>query len=394
MATANDGEDEAEGLGREDKSPSLPSAQGSRQRKDRAGGGEARRDGSAVTSPPGAPQTGESAASPRRFRSKGATWLWFLSGCAALLMVQASLFAGETLLTAAFSGMFVGGIVATLLLGLWIAWRVLIALRWVITVALLVGGGCLSSAVVSNSDCIDGGELDDDGLCVILGSIAEPLPTIVSSEDFALSEASGRPKVERSLIGAAHAQEAQDLLNLLANALRDEPSAVDRSKLNRCFMSLYEVPAIQLQAKLVTRWNFSVPEAEDAVMDTLLAVCTFEMHQPIENLRPYFTQAVNHRATDRSRTRNRERPCEAPEEYGQLCWSDAHEFSRAQVRLYREAVCTLEPVQRRAIDRWREGGTWLEVAEDLGTTRAEAANAFNSGVRKIRRYIDSRSCRR
>lgn len=313
-----------------------------------------------------------------------------LAPIAVAFIVHRWLFKGEDLLDSTAVGV----------LSLVVVWaglqmlRLLYRLRWWLLAALVLVGGCSAAIVLPNLYCVvdEDGDLGDspsideeDLLCFVLGVAADELEPLPSGEFLAAVDSPGPSRTE----WIAEARASVPLPDASPDGGIGE---AERIIFNRCLAQLYEDPAVEFAANVAAQGLLDVDLAEDAAMDALLSVCERAMKTQVGDLRPYFFKAAANRVRDYQRLGKREATCEEVAETAAPCWTDRMVFLRGEQQRFDEARCQLTPTQAVTVQRWLGGGSWKEIGADTGQSPRDAANAFNSALRKMNRHIESRVC--
>ena len=275
---------------------------------------------------------------------------------------------------------------------------------WALMATGVAVGACVAGTVASNPHClhpVTAGDEEEQAICFYLSTFAPTLPPVVEvTTGLVLPE--GHGLLLPDMQDPARAAGAFALPPLfgpgtaLAQPSPTEPpenfSRTDRNRFNTCITSLYEDPALTLEAWLIRQKRMPDAMAHDLIMNKLLGVCQLYMQRQIDDLRPYYARAVGNAFKQEMRNAQRYVSCEILVEMPQTCLREPLLLMKGESLAFERALCNLKVEQRALIDRWLEGGSWKEIGQDLGLTESSAANRFNSAIRSIQGYIESQTC--
>lgn len=274
--------------------------------------------------------------------------------------------------------------------------------------ALLATGGvvgvCAAGVVLSNPHCLQpvtAGDEEEQAICFYLSTFAPSLsPVLDVTTDLSLPEGHGlllqSTQLPVQLAGAFSLPSLFGSATVLAQPSQPESpvnfSPSDRERFNTCIRSLYEDPALKLEAWLIRQKHLAAEVAHDVIMNKLMGVCQLYMQHQIDDLPPYYARAVRNAYIQERRGFRRHVSCERLVEMPQTCLREPLLLMNGESMAFERALCNLKVEQRALMDRWMQGGSWKEIGLDLGMSESRAANRFNSAIRSIQSYIESQTC--
>lgn len=287
---------------------------------------------------------------------------------------------------------------------------VALAVLWLWRRPLMVTTGslgiALASSVAGNPHCLEPvtpGDEAEQAICLYVSTFAPSLAQSISIEvGLVPSGASGHRSpgvdatgfnwpgvVSSNVLSAApydgRGQNPSELVSL---------DPLERRRFNTCLASLYEDPALNLKAWAMRSHRLDEGAAHDVVMDKLFAVCENYMKAQITDLVPYYKKAVGNAIKTYQRNAGRFTSCEALIEQRVTCLPDRLLLLNGEQQWLERALCSLEVRERMVLERWKQGGSWREIGQDLGLGEAQAANLYNGALRKLTQRIDEQRCNR
>ena len=164
-------------------------------------------------------------------------------------------------------------------------------------------------------------------------------------------------------------------------------------RMRQCMHPLYEEPTKNMEAHAMKFFDYDHDMAHDVAITTLMDVCSQHAREPVLHLASFYTTSVKRRMRRVKGRLGRGRQIARESAYTQRCWKTPFDgFTSEHFVLMEEAIQNLDPQYRNVVRRYKEGGSFAEIAEDLGITRRQAYDRFDYAKSKLRQYVERRPC--
>lgn len=279
--------------------------------------------------------------------------------------------------------------------------------RWRRAFLALAGtlGIALAASVAGNPHCLEPeshGDEEEQVICLYVSTFAPSLAQSISIEvGLVPSGASGQrsPGIDATGFNWPSVVSSNVLSAAPYDGRGENPSELisldplEQRRFNTCLSSLYEDPALKIQAWAMRTQRLDEGDAHDVVMDRLFAVCENYMKAQISDLVPYYAKAVRNALSTYHKNARRFTSCESLIEQPATCLPDRLLLMSGEAQWLERALCSLEVRERMVLERWKQGGSWREIGQDLGLGEAQAANLYNGTLRKLTQRIDEQRCK-